>query len=310
MEIQGMDGSVVADDAGITFHFNKFVAHPDKKSVSPNHIPWSKVSSISFTQPGKYSTAVLKVHVVDESIGHIKPKQDPNALLGNVGKQADDLRLFAEQFSMRLAGRTGGAAQIVPTPTGSQRKTVRDAGSQIGVKFGARRELRKLHKHLMPGEQVRYVAGGQVSRRRGIIALTDHRFLVLFQGMTRNSIEDLPLDRITSIREKSGLLLGTLTVVASNTQMVVSEISKVDMKRLSVALRLRISTGALPPLPAVSLSAVDDDMEQDASPVNGSTSDGRTKLLEQLEHLGRLKDAGVLGADEFEDAKAKLMNDF
>lgn len=64
------------------------------------------------------------------------------------------------------------------------------------------------------------------------------------------------------------------------------------------------------PLPAVALSAVDDGMEQDASPVNGSTSDGRTKLLEQLEHLGRLKDAGVLGADEFEDAKAKLINDF
>lgn len=304
MEVHGMDGTITADGHGITLYFKGLTAHQDKKRASPRHMPWTAIAAVQFSAPSGLRPGYLRVVVAGDSTAASKPNRDINALMINVGPQAEAARLFADEVAERLASRPG-AAPAVPYSPGSQAATVRDAKDRMGVKLGARRELRKLSKHLLPGERVRYLASGTVNRRQGLVALTDRRLLVLFHGMVRQSVEDLPLDSVASIREKAGVLLGTLTVLASNTTLVITNVSKVDMKALSNALRTRLSTGSLPALPALEMPAAS--AENDDEPSAVAEPAGGNDVLEQLARLGELRDAGVLSEDEFADAKAQIL---
>jgi hypothetical protein len=242
--------------------------------------------------------------VAGDSAAVPKPDRDVNASMVNFRPQAVAARLFADEVAERLTSRPG-AVPAVPYSPGSQAATVRDAKDRMGVKLGARRELRKLSKHLLTGERVRYLASGTVNRRQGLVALTDRRLLVLFHGMVPQSLEDLPLDSVTSIKEKAGVLLGTLTVLASNTTLVITNVSKIDMKALSNALRTRLSTGALPALPALEIPAASSEIDDEPPTVDAPG--GGNDVLEQLARLGELHEAGVLSDDEFADAKAQLL---
>lgn len=119
----------------------------------------------------------------------------------------------------------------------------------------------------------------------------------LFQGLVRQSLEDIPLERITSVRSKAGVLLGTLTVLASNTELVIKNVNKPDLVVLAGALRMRIATGALPVL-----APLDDSPEEPLAGV-----DGGENVLDHLRQLGELHESGVLTAAEFQTAKAELL---
>jgi len=297
-----MDGSVVVDESGITLHFKKLMAHADKKAASPVHVPWQSVASVTFTESRGMTPGFLRVHAVGAPATVTQPKRDPYVLLANGTRQCANVRLVAEQASYRLARRAGVAP--VSDHVGAQRGSVRDASDRMTLKLGSRRELRKLAKHhLLPGEQVRYAASGRVQRRLGLVALTDRRLVFLFHGMVRQAVEDLPLDNITSVREKGGLVFGTLTVLASSTELVISEVPKADMKALASALRARMSTGSLPPLPPLDLTDTTDDGEPPSAPLSDQDAD----VLAQLRQLGELKESGVLTGAEFEAAKADLL---
>lgn len=112
--------------------------------------------------------------------------------------------------------------------------------------------------------------------------------------------------RATSIQERAGFVFGTLTVLASNTTLVISQLSKIDMKALSNALRVRITSGSLPPLPP--LEAVDDENvtrdEDDSDSLREFAGPESGAVLEQLKRLSELNEAGVLSDAEFTVAKA------
>jgi len=297
-----MEGAVVADDVGVTFHFGP-LATPDKKAGSGRTVPWQEIASVTYARGGKFSTGYLRVNRVGDTSGP-KPSRDPQGLTANGGRQADQMKLFADQVAERLRTRAG-ARPLTEVP-GSQRGAVRDASGQMSVKLGARRELRKLKGHLIPGEQVRYLAGGVVNRKQGLVVLTDRRLLMLFHGHLRQSLEDIPLDRITAVREKAGMLMGTLTVVASNTEMAISQVPKQDMKKLAQALRAWMSSGSLPQLPAVDLEdpqVVTADPNVRAEEMAGPRADP----VEQIARLSGLRDQGAITDEEFESAKQRLL---
>lgn len=246
------------------------------------------------------------MNTVGESTAALKPKRDPNVLLANGTRQCAAVHLFAEQISDRLITRPG-AGPRPGQPPGRQRDSVRDASDRMTLKLGSRRELRKLAKHhLAIGEQVRYAASGRVRKRVGLVVLTDRRLIFLFHGMVRQTIEDLPLERITSVREKGGLVFGSFTVLASSTELVVTQVAKADLKALAKALRARISTGALPPLPPLDLGDAGLD-EEEGVPTSAPAGAPSADVLDQLRQLGELRDAGVLSDDEFEAAKVELL---
>lgn len=305
MEVQGLDGRVVADERGITFHYSR-LAHRDKTQLNPRHIPWDTIASVTFTESGR-AGGHLRVHVVGEPPGAAKPQRHPHCLMANGLKQRAAGRLFAEQVSTRLAQRSG--AQLSPEEgPKAQHKSVRDAGDRMTIKMGSRRELRKLAKHhLVPGESVRYAASGRVNNRLGLAALTDRRLLFLFHGMVRQSLEDLPLTSVVSVKERTGVLMGTLTVVASGTELIIKQVAKHDLKTLANALRVHISTGSLPPLPAIDLDGEDGSVEEETPAPDGPAQTTSPDVVDQIARLGELKSSGVLTEEEFEAAKSELL---
>ena len=301
MEAEGMDGHIVADGTGLTLTFRGLSCHRDKKAASPRQFDWGSIASVTFTERHGLTTAFLRVNLIGEPTTTKKPNRDLNVLLANTLKQQEQVRLFAEQVNSRLSERAG-TSPVAAAP-GDQRQSVDAASDRMLVKFGARRELRKLARHhLVPGEQARYTAAGRVRNHNGLLVMTDRRLIFVFHGRLRQSIEDIPLDNITSVRERTGLVLGSLTVLASSTELVIANVGKPDLKVVASALRSRITTGSLPPLPAIDLDAED---ESDADPP--IEIDDSVDVLAQLRQLGELRDAGVLTDAEFESAKAALL---
>jgi hypothetical protein len=303
-----MEGTVTADEVGITFRF-KALNSSEKKATSGRTIPWSQIESVTYSRRGKYSPAYFRVVTFGET-SVPKATKDPYGLTANVGTQADQMKLFADQIIERLASRTGAPPEArLPN---AQKRSVADAKRQMGVKVGARREVRKLKAHLLHGEQVRYVAAGTVDRRRGLVALTDRRLLVLFHGHLRQTVEDIALDRITSVNEKAGMLLGTLTVLASNTTLTISDIEKRDMKNLAAALRTRMASGSLPPLPPIDTDDLDADEPAPKRSGGGPNSrpdpapDGDAPLR-QLEQLASMLERGIITQADYDETKARLL---
>lgn len=175
---------------------------------------------------------------------------------------------------------------------GITRPDILAAGGDMLSHVGADREVANLESYLGPGERVRKMAGGRLSERRGIVVLTDTRVLFVFQGVMGSEVEDLPLTAITSVKTKSGALLGELEVYASGNAMEIEAINKDDLKEFEEALRADLARlKAAPPT---------------ASPA-GPAPAGRVDVLDQLAKLAELRDAGVVTAEEFEAKKAELL---
>ena len=91
------------------------------------------------------------------------------------------------------------------------------ATARMSWKMGGKRELKKLAGHLHEGETVRFIAEGTYEHDQGIVVLTDVRLLFLFHGVTRQRKEDFPLDRISSVQTKSGMVKGEMKVFVVQT---------------------------------------------------------------------------------------------
>jgi hypothetical protein len=129
--------------------------------------------------------------------------------------------------------------------------------------------------------------------------------MFLFRGVLRQRTEDLPLDNITSIREKKGVVLGSLVVLASSTELVITHMSKLDQRALVTALRARLTTGSFPPLPPFDLDLVMAEEEGDESPSNDALDS--VEFVDRLRELAQLRTEGILSDTEFEAAKARII---
>ena len=78
---------------------------------------------MTYTRGGKFSTGYLRVNRVGDT-SPPKPNRDPQGLSANVGRQADQMKLFADQVQARLSMRLG--ASPATDTRGSQRRAVKD----------------------------------------------------------------------------------------------------------------------------------------------------------------------------------------
>lgn len=162
------------------------------------------------------------------------------------------------------------------------RPDIQAAADRIQSKLGIGKELKTLDAELWEGEQVARIVGGTYGKGNGIVVLTDRRVLFYFRGVVSAQTEDFPLDKISSIDFKSGLLLGEITVYVSSQKATIKNVEKEGGKLLVDEARAAISHHAAPS--AASTSAAD-----------------------QLLKLKQLHDAGVLSADEYEAKRAPLI---
>lgn len=206
-------------------------------------------------------------------------------------------------YGATAAGTPGRAPQPARPQTKQEKFAalgVRDdiaaAAGRMGWTLGGKREIKKLSDHVDADETVQFIAQGTYGTDQGIVVLTDRRMLFVFHGLMRQAVEDFPLDRISSVHSKAGVVTGDLTIHASGNQAVIKQIVKTDLKHLADALRTRIHAGSAPPPPP----------PVPAPP--SAPAAGAPDVMEQLRKLGELHSLGVLTDEEFAAKKTELLS--
>jgi len=167
----------------------------------------------------------------------------------------------------------------------------------MGFKLGSKREVKKLIEHLWDTEEVEFLASGTYGGGSGLLALTNSRLIFLRDGWTSKVVEDFPLDKISSVQWKSGMLLGSVLIFVSGNKSEIGSVQKDAGKALTDSVRAKISNlsnaaatpAALTPTPAPPEAPAVDPMAQ-------------------IKQLGELRDAGLLTDEEFTSKKAEILS--
>jgi hypothetical protein len=181
----------------------------------------------------------------------------------------------------------------------SLRPDIQAAKDKMQTRLGAGREMKRLTNYLWEGEPVHLMAAGRYGGGTGLVVLTDRRLLFVMDGMTRQTIEDFPLDNVSSVQWSAGMALGTLTIFASGNKADIDQMNKKDGKQLADTVRARLARSApapQPPAPPMHHTP------PQVAPAN--TSD----VYEQLRKLGELRDLGVVTPEEFDQKKRELLS--
>lgn len=157
-----------------------------------------------------------------------------------------------------------------------------------GSKIGSNREIRKLEEYLAPGETVRRVASGYFAKGQGLLALTDRRLFFLNDGVMKQTSEDFPFGRVSSVSWRSGLMQGTVVILAAGSEAKIERVYKDDGKAIVDDARALLAGAAQPSAPAAPSTPAED-------------------IPAQIGKLAGLRDAGILSAGEFEAKKAELL---
>lgn len=167
------------------------------------------------------------------------------------------------------------------------RPDVEAARSRMKLKFGAGKEINALSARLSDDEKVEAMAAGKYHNKdQGLVVLTDRRLFFLTIGIGifgKESSEDFPLEKVSSVRWQGGIGSGTVTIVASGGGAEIKSVIVADGRALVDAARARLSAPRV-----ATTKPIDDPMDQ-------------------LRKLGELRDAGILTTDEFDAKKADLL---
>lgn len=172
------------------------------------------------------------------------------------------------------------------------RADIAAAKKKMGVRLGAGREIKRLPRHLWENETVELMTTGMYGKGIGLVVLTDRRLLFVHEGVMSQSSEDFPMDKVSSVEWRSGLVQGEIVIFASGNKTEIKSVAKDDGKQIVDTIRHRISA------PSDGLPS--------ARP-SSETSTAAADPIEQLRKLGELRDAGVLTPEEFEAKKADLL---
>jgi PH (Pleckstrin Homology) domain-containing protein/putative oligomerization/nucleic acid binding protein len=165
------------------------------------------------------------------------------------------------------------------------------AETKLNMRLGVRRELRKLTELLGEGEEVLNLARGQYDGKTGLLFVTDRRVVFTEQGMMRSRLEDFPYERISSVQTETGAVFGKVTIFASGNKAKIERVApKERVPEIGDYVRTRLESKAATSEPASAAAA----------PAGGD-------VMDQLERLGKLRDAGVISEDEFTSKKAELL---
>jgi Bacterial PH domain/Protein of unknown function (DUF2510)/Short C-terminal domain len=159
------------------------------------------------------------------------------------------------------------------------------AKAKMRIKFGAGREVKKLPGHLWEDETVELLSSGQVGENNGLLALTGHRLIFLFEGwMGKSAFEDFPITNISSISYKAGMILATIEVYASGNKAVIKNVNKADAKDIADAIRARLGR-----------------------PAAEATAQAAPSEADELAKWAALRDSGVISAEDFQVKKRQLL---
>jgi hypothetical protein len=143
------------------------------------------------------------------------------------------------------------------------RRTIEDQLIAIGEaeRWWDQREVRELPHILNPDERIRAIVSGWLKRplrparrwlaRSWLVAVTEHRVICIRKGEAFGRKElDIPLAPVTSIGQRTGLFMATISIVSGDTRHRI-RVAKSDALKLIGALSALIRRiEPLPPVPS------------------------------------------------------------
>jgi hypothetical protein len=175
------------------------------------------------------------------------------------------------------------------------RPDIAKAKSLMQTRVGSGREIKRLVGHLWDDETVERMVGGRYGGGIGLLVLTNRRLIFLKDGVMRQTHEDFPLDRISSVQWSSGMAFGKMQIFVSGNKAEIDNMNKKDGKDLTELLRNHIAPGGS----AGATASAPPPVQPAAAPLS---------VADEIAKLAHLRDSGVLSEDEFAAQKARLLS--
>lgn len=170
-----------------------------------------------------------------------------------------------------------------------------DRGGQYGAK--GKREMGNLNKHVkaftethcLDGEEIVSWVPAQRDKEgfEGVLILTDRRVAFLRKGMLSDKFEPWPVDRISSVESKRGLVWYSIKLHTSGDDLELRSTDKAKAAQWVSLLQMRLSGNS----------------SRATTETRGSEGD----VMATLTKLGELKASGVLTEEEFQTKKVELL---
>ena len=155
--------------------------------------------------------------------------------------------------------------------------------------FIGRREIKELPEILWEDEKVEKIIQGTYNNGNGILVCSSKRLIFIDKGLLYGlKVEDFPLDKVSSIQYKTGLLLGKLTIYSSGNKAIIDNVDKKQIRAFSDYVTTKLNS------------------KGNEAGANDESKDN--DVIGQLEKLSQLKEKGILTEEEFDKAKAKILN--
>ena len=146
-------------------------------------------------------------------------------------------------------------------------------------------EIKALPNILRDDERIKSIASGLYSNHNGVLVATNIRVFFFYKGrFFGEQVEDFSYNKISSIEYETGMIGGSITILASGNAAKIDVVPNVYCRPFVNTVREIISNLSQPPKVEISKD-----------------------LLSKLERLAALKQAGMLTDEEFTAAKAKLL---
>jgi micrococcal nuclease len=108
------------------------------------------------------------------------------------------------------------------------RSDIAAATTRMTSGYEVQREIRQLAAYLREGETVQRLAAGIYGAGAGLLAVTDHRVLLLRDGRSGQASEGFPLERVSAAEWIADGPLGIITVSDSNTTAELRDVPTAD----------------------------------------------------------------------------------
>ena len=156
-------------------------------------------------------------------------------------------------------------------------------------KFLGRKEVRELPDILWDDENVEKIIQGTYNNGNGILVCTNKRLIFIDKGFLYGlKVEDFGLNKISSVKYSTGLLLGKLTIYASGNKSVIDNVDKTQVRAFGDFVTNKINT------------------KQSDNSLSKKPNDD--DVVSKLERLAALKEKGILNDQEFQIQKSKILN--
>ena len=169
-------------------------------------------------------------------------------------------------------------------------------------------KLDQNEKVLFVAKQSRNIPGGAIISSPNTVVATDKRLIIRNPTMLgmRENVEDIPYDKITSVKLEKGLFSSTVLIRAPG----LSDMSQMSHMSGLIAWG-RGEDGAIDALPKEKaeqlVKIIKERMEAVKKSSQQPTANQQISVADELAKLAKLKEQGILSEDEFLKMKQELI---